>query len=63
MIRELGQEAARDDITIGLEFVNRYESNLLNTARQTLEVALSILDKIKEHADVVSRSLVSGWKL
>jgi len=31
-------------------------------ARQTLRVALSILDKIKEHAEIVSKSLVSGWK-
>lgn len=31
-------------------------------ARQTLEVALAILDKIKEHTEVVSKSLVSGWK-
>jgi len=30
-------------------------------ARQTLEVALAILDKIKEHSEVVSRSL-AGWK-
>jgi len=32
-------------------------------ARQTLRVALSIVDKIKEHAEIVSKSLVSGWKL
>ena len=31
-------------------------------ARQTLLVALAILDKIKEHAEIVSKSLVSGWK-
>lgn len=31
-------------------------------ARQTLEVALAILDRIKEHTEVVSKSLVSGWK-
>ena len=31
-------------------------------ARRTLEVALAILDKIKEHSDVVSRTLVAGWK-
>ncbi len=30
-------------------------------ARRTLEVALAILDKMKEHSDVVSESLVSGW--
>ena len=31
-------------------------------ARQTLGAALAILDKMKEHSEVVSRSLVSGWK-
>ena len=32
-------------------------------ARQTLRVALSILDKIKEHSEIVSKSLAGGWKL
>jgi predicted dehydrogenase len=31
-------------------------------ARQTLRVALSILDKIKEHSEIVSKSLAGGWK-
>jgi len=31
-------------------------------ARLTLGVALAILDKIKEHSEIVSRSLVAGWK-
>jgi predicted dehydrogenase len=31
-------------------------------ARQTLQVALAILDKIKEHSELVSRSLVAGWQ-
>ena len=31
-------------------------------ARLTLGVALAILDKIKEHSEVVSHTLVSGWK-
>jgi predicted dehydrogenase len=31
-------------------------------ARRTLEVALAILDKIEEHATVVSQTLVDGWK-
>jgi D-psicose/D-tagatose/L-ribulose 3-epimerase len=35
-IRRLAEKAAASDITIGLEYVNRYESNLLNTAEQTL---------------------------
>lgn len=30
-------------------------------ARQTVAVALAILDKIKEHSEVVSRTLESGW--
>ena len=31
-------------------------------ARQTLRVALSIVDKIKEHSEIVSKSLAAGWK-
>ena len=31
-------------------------------ARRTLEAALAILDKIKEHAQVVSQTLTSGWQ-
>jgi len=31
-------------------------------ARQTLGVALAILDKIKEHSEVVAHTLVTGWK-
>ena len=31
-------------------------------ARQTLEVALAILDRIKEHSQLVSKSLMAGWK-
>ena len=30
-------------------------------ARQSLEVALAILDKIKEHSELVSKSLQAGW--
>jgi D-psicose/D-tagatose/L-ribulose 3-epimerase len=37
VIRRLAERAAASDISIGLEYVNRYESNLLNTAEQTLE--------------------------
>jgi len=32
------------------------------SARQSLGVALSILDKIEEHSEIVSRSLEAGWK-
>jgi predicted dehydrogenase len=31
-------------------------------ARRTLSVALAIIDKIREHSQVVSRTLESGWK-
>jgi predicted dehydrogenase len=31
-------------------------------ARQTLQVALTIIDKIKEHSEVVSRTLQAGWQ-
>jgi D-psicose/D-tagatose/L-ribulose 3-epimerase len=41
-IRELCDSAAREGVTIGLEVVNRYESNLLNTAEQ----ALAFLDDL-----------------
>ena len=41
-IRELCDSAAREGVTIGLEAVNRYESNLLNTAEQ----ALAFLDDL-----------------
>jgi len=32
------------------------------SARQTLRVAMAILDKIKEHSELVSRTLAAGWK-
>lgn len=32
------------------------------TARKTLEIALAVLDKIKEHTSVVEKTLASGWK-
>ncbi len=37
VIRELAREAKKSNVTIGLEAVNRYESNLLNTAAQALK--------------------------
>jgi len=32
------------------------------TARRTLEVAAAVLDKISQHAGVVSRTVAAGWK-
>ena len=53
VIKELAQEARASDTIIGLEFVNRYESNLLNTAQQTLDyLDLVGEDNVVVHADV-----------
>jgi D-psicose/D-tagatose/L-ribulose 3-epimerase len=53
VIREVAQEAAKDGIRIGLEFVNRYESNLLNTTQQTLDyIDLVGESNVYVHADV-----------
>jgi D-psicose/D-tagatose/L-ribulose 3-epimerase len=53
VIAEVAQEAARSGMTIGLEFVNRYESNLLNTVEQTLAY-MDVVDEpnVVVHADV-----------
>lgn len=53
VIKELAQAAAQDDITICLEFVNRYENNLLNTVSQTLDY-MDLVDEpnVTVHADV-----------
>jgi D-psicose/D-tagatose/L-ribulose 3-epimerase len=41
-MRELSENAAREGVTIGIEVVNRYESNVLNTTAQ----ALTFLDDV-----------------
>jgi D-psicose/D-tagatose/L-ribulose 3-epimerase len=37
VVTRLAEKARESGITVGLEFVNRYESNLLNTSAQTVE--------------------------
>jgi len=37
VLRRVAAAAAASDIALGAEYVNRYESNLLNTAAQTVE--------------------------
>jgi D-psicose/D-tagatose/L-ribulose 3-epimerase len=44
VIRDLAQEARKSDVAIGLEAVNRYETNLLNTGAQ----ALRFIDEVGE---------------
>jgi len=53
VVKELAQEAAKYDIDVCLEFVNRYESNLLNTVAQTLDY-MDVIDEenVYVHADV-----------
>ena len=52
-LRRLAQVAKSKGITIGLEPVNRYESNLLNTGRQALDMIEAIgEDNVKVHLDI-----------
>src|SRR2546429_468640 len=52
VIRGLAQQAAASGITLGLEVVNRYERNLINTAKQALEfIADAGADNLKVHLD------------
>jgi len=49
---EVAREAKMRSITLGIEVVNRYESNLYNTLADTRETILAIgADNIKIHAD------------
>ena len=51
-IAQLADEAADSDITIGLEVVNRYESNVLNTAEQALQFIDDVgRQNVKVHLD------------
>jgi len=52
-LRRLAQEAAKRGITVGLEPVNRYESNLINTGQQALDMIKNIGEKnVVVHLDV-----------
>jgi D-psicose/D-tagatose/L-ribulose 3-epimerase len=52
VLRELADAAAAHDVTIGLEAVNRYESNLVNTADQALALIEQIdRDRVVVHLD------------
>ncbi|TDE00207.1 sugar phosphate isomerase/epimerase family protein [Jiangella asiatica] len=51
-LRRLAGRAAAADVTIGLEVVNRYESNLINTASQALDLIDEIgADNVGVHLD------------
>jgi D-psicose/D-tagatose/L-ribulose 3-epimerase len=52
VIRELAREAKKSNVTIGLEAVNRYESNLLTTAAQALNYCDEVGESnVKVHLD------------
>jgi len=51
-LRELAENAAPHGVTIGLEVVNRYESNMVNTAEEALEFLDEVgSDNLKVHLD------------
>jgi D-psicose/D-tagatose/L-ribulose 3-epimerase len=53
VLRKLAKEAGKRGITIGLEPVNRYESNLINTGEQALEIIEMIGEpNVVVHLDV-----------
>ncbi|WP_433236061.1 sugar phosphate isomerase/epimerase family protein [Streptosporangium sp. CA-135522] len=52
VLRRLAQEAGRRDMTLGLEICNRYETNVINTARDALVLADDIgEDNVLIHLD------------
>lgn len=52
VLRRVGHVAAQHNITIGLEVVNRYESNVLNTAAQAVAFCRRVgLPNVKVHLD------------
>jgi D-psicose/D-tagatose/L-ribulose 3-epimerase len=53
ILAQVAETAARSGITLGLEVVNRYESNVLNTASQGVELCKRIgAPNVKVHLDV-----------
>ena len=53
ILARVAEKAAASNITLGLEVVNRYESNVLNTASQAVEMCKRIgAPNVKAHLDV-----------
>ena len=53
VLQRVAETAARSNIVLGLEVVNRYESNVLNTASQAVEMCKRIgQPNVKVHLDV-----------
>lgn len=61
VLRRLANKARERGITIGLEPVNRYESNLVNSARQALAlIELTEASNIVVHLDVYHMNIEEG---
>jgi D-psicose/D-tagatose/L-ribulose 3-epimerase len=57
-LRTVAQEAGRHGVTLGVEYVNRYESNLLNTAAQAVAFVEEIgADNVVVHLDTFHAAL------
>ena len=53
VLQRVAAEAAKHNVTLGLEVVNRYETNVLNTAAQGVELCKRIgAPNVKVHLDV-----------
>lgn len=53
VLKDFAQEAAARDMTLGLEICNRYETNVVNTARDCLRLADDIgADNVMIHLDI-----------
>jgi len=60
-LRRLAKAAKRSGITLGLEPVNRYESNLINTGEQALDIiAATGADNIVVHLDTYHMNIEEG---
>lgn len=52
VVRRVGEKAAESGITLGMEVVNRYETNVLNTAAQGVEFVKRVdLPNVRVHLD------------
>lgn len=61
VLRDLAAEAAPSGVRIGLEIVNRYESNLVNTTRDALALADDIgADNVVLHLDTYHMNIEEG---
>ena len=62
VLRRLGEKAAASDITIGVEVVNRYETNICNTAAECVALLDQIdLPNVKAHIDTYHMNIEEGF--